>query len=429
MNRVFKFFAVGLMICTMATGIFAGGGADKAASGSKQGVGLTFWIFLNPTATDDPRNVVLKEIVEDYNRANEYGNNVTVESIHWSRFESQAIQAAAANTGPDIINIYSDMLRQHIAGGTVQSMTKYAEPFIGSMSDYTYKAADLKINNEIYTLPWESRTFVHWYRSDIFNDVPASMDDLIASRASKSAGMNMAFVIGLSDGSNAASFMESFIPLLRSAGGELFDANGKAIFNSQAGVKVLNFFKNLIDSKTMNESVLTLGVDEVVDGFKAGTIYSVNAGTQRAASIRNSTLNDKIISAPMPGFTPGTPAPPIVAGQSLGIGAFSKTPDMAFDFITYFYSTENQVKWLKANVLPARSTVFEDAAIKALPNYNELKQWNGYAGTGRIVFYPEDYSELSVNLVQAAQRVVFKNEDAKGALDQTANWYNKKNNK
>jgi ABC-type glycerol-3-phosphate transport system substrate-binding protein len=426
---MFKFFAAVLMICTITTVTFAGGGTDKAAAGSGQGVELTFWIFLNPTATDDPRNVVLKEIIDEYNRTNKYGNKVTVESIHWSRFESQAIQAAAANTGPDIINIYSDMLRQHIAGGTVQPMTKYAEPFISSMSDYTYKAADLKINNEIYTLPWESRTFVHWYRNDIFNDVPASMDDLIASRASKSTGMNMAFVIGLSDGSNAASFMESFIPLLRSAGGELFDSNGKAIFNSSAGVKVLTFLKNLITSKTMNESVLTLGVDEIVDGFKAGTIYSMNAGTQRAASIRNSTINDKIISAPIPGLTSGTPAPALVAGQSLGIGAFSKHPDMDFDFITYFYSTENQVKWLKANVLPARSTVFEDAAIKALPNYDELKRWNSYAGTGRIVFYPEDYAELSVNLVQAAQRVVFKNEDAKNALDQVANWYNRKNNK
>jgi ABC-type glycerol-3-phosphate transport system substrate-binding protein len=426
MNRMFKFFMVVLMICIITTVAFAGGDTDKAASGSGQGVELTFWIFLNPTATDDPRNMVLKEIIDEYNRTNKYGNKITVESIHWSRFESQAIQAAAANTGPDIINIYSDMLRQHIAGGTVQPMTKYAGPFIDSMSDYTYKAADLKINNEIYTLPWESRTFVHWYRNDIFNNVPASMDDLIASRASKSTGMNMAFAIGLSDGSNAASFMESFIPLLRSAGGELFDSNGKAIFNSPAGVKVLTFLKNLIGSKTMNESVLTLGVDEIVDGFKAGTIYSMNAGTQRAASIRNSTLNDKIISAPIPGFTSGTPAPPLVAGQSLGIGAFSKYPDMAFDFITYFYSTENQVKWLKANVLPARSTVFEDAAIKALSNYDELKQWNGYAGTGRIVFYPEDYAELSVNLVQAAQRVVFRNEDAKSALDQVANWYNKK---
>jgi ABC-type glycerol-3-phosphate transport system substrate-binding protein len=420
-----------VMLFGFAAGLYAGAGSDQrnAAGTAAKGQDLTFWIFLNPASTDDPRNVVLKEIVEEYNNNNKYGNRVTVESIHWSRFESQAIQAAAANSGPDIINIYSDQLRQHIAGGTVQPMTKYAEPFIASMPDYTYKAGDLKINGEIYTLPWESRTFVHWYRKDIFTGMPANLDELIAARSSKTQGMNLAFVIGLSDGANAASFMESFIPLIRSAGGDLFDANGKAIFNSAAGVRVLNFIKNSINSGTMNESVLNLGVDDIVDGFKAGTIFSMNAGTQRAASIRNSTLNDRILSAPLPGFTAGTPAPALVAGQSLGIGAFAKNPEMAFDFITSFYTTPVQVKWLKANVLPARSTVFEDPAIKALSNYEELKQWNDYSSAGRIVFYPADYTEMAVTLVQAAQRVMFRNEDPGSALDQVANWYNKKNNK
>ena len=100
----------------------------------------------------------------------------------------------------------------------------------------------------------------------------------------------------------------------------------------------------------------------------------------------------------------------------------------SFDFITSFYSTATQVKWLKANVLPARSTVFEDASIRALPNYNELREWNTYSSTGRIVFYPHDYTEMAVRLVQAAQRAVFRNEDPKAILDEVANWYNRKNN-
>ena len=133
-----------------------GTGAETSAKTENEangGTDLTFWIFLNPESAEDPRNVVLKEIVEDYNKNNTMGNTVTVESIHYSKFESQAIQAAAAGTGPDIINIYTDMLKQHIAGGTVQPMTKYAEAFIPEMEGYTYSADSLKINSEIYTLP------------------------------------------------------------------------------------------------------------------------------------------------------------------------------------------------------------------------------------------------------------------------------------
>jgi maltose-binding protein MalE len=236
----------------------------------------------------------------------------------------------------------------------------------------------------------------------------------------------MGFVIGLSDGSNAASFMESFIPLIRSAGGDLFDSNGKAIFNSEAGVKVLEYLKSLIAKNAMNSASLSLVVDDIIDGFKAGTIYSMNAGTQRAAAIRQSSLNNHIESAPIPGFVEGTPAPALVAGQTLGIGKFAKDPAMAFDFIKYFYSVENQTKWLKANVLPARADVYNDSGIKQLPNYDELKMWNEYAATGSVTFYPDDYTEMAVRLAKAAQEAIFRNTPAKKALDEVANWYNNK---
>lgn len=394
---------------------------------SEEGTELTFWIFLNPESAEDPRNVVLKEIVEEYNATNTMGNKVTVESIHYSKFESQAIQASAAGTGPDIINIYTDMLKQHIAGGTVQPMTKMAEEFIPSINGYTYAADSLKIDGEVYTLPWESRTFVYWYRDDIFQEEPTSLAALSEKAGTQSTALAQGFVIGLSDGSNAASFMESFIPFISSAGGELFDDSGKAVFNSAAGIKVMEYVKELVNNNAMDNSALSLGVDEVVDAFKAGSIFSCNAGTQRAGAIRSSELSATIKSAPILGFEDGTPSPALVAGQSLGIGKYCENPEAAFDFIKTFYSEKNQIKWLKANVLPAVSTAYDDEGIKAMENYEELLNWNEYSKGGQVQFYPQDYSELSVKLAQAAQRIVFNGADAKSELDQTAKWYNEKN--
>lgn len=402
--------------------------ADDSETGEQpEGEELVMWIFLNPESEEDPRNIVLKEIVEEYNATNEMGNHVTVESIHWSKFESQAIQAAAAGTGPDIINIYTDQLKQHIAGGTVQPITEMAAEFISTLDGYTYSADSLKINGEIYTLPWESRTFLYWYRDDVFTEVPTSLSDLTEKASAQTTALAQGFVIGLSEGSNAASFMESYIPFLRSAGGQLFDDSGKAVFHSAEGVKALEYIKSLVDSGAMDNSTLSLGVDEVVDAFKAGTILSCNAGTQRAAAIRSSELSENMKSAPILGFEDGEPSPAVVAGQSLGVGKYCENPEAAFDFIKTFYSTENQVKWLKANVLPAVSTVFENEEIKALDNYDELVSWNEYASEGQVEFYPEDYTELSVKLVQAASNVIFNGADAQTELDGVANWYNEKN--
>jgi len=406
------------------------GGSGKKSSDSnvEEGVELTLWIFLNPESEEDPRNLVLKEIVEEYNATNTMGNTVVVESIHWSKFESQAIQAAGAQSGPDILNIYTDQLKQHIAGGTIQPMTEYAEEYIPEIEGYSYTADSLKIDGEIYTLPWESRTFTYWYRTDIFESMPEDLEDLASEAGSKSTAMDQGFVIGLSDNSNAASFMESFIPFIRSAGGSLFDAEGKAVFNSEAGVQVLEYFKSLIDSGAMDNTTISLTVDEIVDAFKAGTILSCNAGTQRASAIRSSELNDVIASAPILGFSDGeNPSPAVVAGQSLGIGKYTEHPEAAFDFIKTFYTHENQVKWLQANVLPVRSSVYDDSDIQEMSNYEELKSWNEYAATGQVEFYPEDYTELSAELVKAAQEVIFNEADAQEKLDKVADWYNEKN--
>ena len=104
--------------------------ASKDSDTDKGGKDMTFWIFLDPKSTEDPRSVVLSNIVKEYNETNQYGNTVTVESFNYSVFESQAIQAAAAGKGPDIINCFSDQLKQHIDAGTVQPMTDYAKDFI-----------------------------------------------------------------------------------------------------------------------------------------------------------------------------------------------------------------------------------------------------------------------------------------------------------
>ena len=411
----------------MATGFSSCSKSNTGTSSttSKSGTDMTLMIFLNPDSTEDPRNAVLKQIVEDYNKNNTMGNTVKVETENWQTFEEKAIQAAAGGKGPDIINIYTDMLKQHIAGNTVQPMTKYAEDYIKTLNGYVYSADSLKINGEIYTMPWESRTFVYWYRKDIFTTPPKSLEELASVAGSKASSVNQGFVIGLSEEGNGASLMESFVPFLRSAGGTMFDDSGKAAFNSAAGVKALNFIKSLVDKKAMDTTTRTATVDTLVDAFKAGTVLSMNAGTQRAANIRKSDLSGNIASIPILGFADGkNPSPAVVAGQSLGIGKFAKNPEAAFDFIKTFFTTENQVKWLKANVLPVIPSVYDNADIKALSNYNELKTWYEYSKTGQVEFYPENYKELSQKMAQAAQRVVFEGSDAQKELDSVATWYN-----
>ena len=402
------------------------GGSETSGEETKKGIDMTFTIFLDPNSTDDPRCVVLKEIVDDYNANNEYGNTVTVESIHWSEYESQVIQATAAGNGPDIANVFSDQLMQLIDAGVFQPMTEYATQFIEENPAYIHTVEKLtQSDGEIYTLPWESRVTVMWYRNDIYDEAPGSWDDLLAT-ASKSDGLSMGFALGLSEGSNGTGLMETFVPWIRACGGDIFDSQSKAIFNSDAGVKVVEYIKSLVDAGCMESSTLNMTYDDVVDGFKAGSLYAINAGTQRAATIKSSELVSNYTSAPIPGINQGEVAPAFVAGQTLGIGSQCEDPEMAWDFIQHFYSVENQKKWISANVMPIRTDVYDDPEIQAMDGYEEMLMWSEYATTGTMTFYPADYTELEVKICQAVQLCVFQDADPMTELTKVADWYNSK---
>lgn len=413
-----------LLAGTMALGT-VGSMAPMTAAAAGEGLDMTFWIFLDPNSTEDPRSVVLKEIVDEYNATNEYGNTVTVESFNYSEFEQQAIQAAAAGTGPDIINCFSDQLIQHIDAKTVQPMTSYAADFIEEMEDYIYTADKLtQGDGEVYSLPWESRVTVMWYRDDVYESVPTTWEELVETGAAATEDLALGFAVGLSEGGNGTGLIETFIPWLRSAGGEFLDAEGKAVFNTEAGVEVVEFIKSLFDASALDQSVMNMAYDDIVDAFKSGTVIGMNAGTQRAATIMTSDFSEHFASAAMPGKEGAAPA--YVAGQTLAIGQYAENPDMAFDFIKFFLSEDNQVKWVSANCLPVRTGVYEDESVKGNAMYDSMQNWSEYAKTGEITFYPADYTELCVKLVQAVQSVVFNGADAQTELDSVAEWYNNK---
>ena len=152
---------------------------------------LTLWIFLNPESNDDARSPIVKKIVESYNANNPGGHTVVVESMNWDKIDTVPIHAAAAGTGPDIINFFSDYLMTHIAAGTIQPMTQFAPAFIDEMGDYLHKAEDLTVNGEIYGLPWENRVYLNWYRSDIYTELPATLDELADVAAGKTDAMEL----------------------------------------------------------------------------------------------------------------------------------------------------------------------------------------------------------------------------------------------
>jgi len=421
--------SIRLLVLFLSLGIiFASSCQISTAATKKQ---IKFWTFLS-TEGNDPRSVALKQVIDGFN-ASHPDLQVNLESINWGKIDAMAIQATAAGEGPDVLNIYSVQLPQHVAAHTVQPMTKYVNKWIKNEGkDYLFNLRNTTFQGKVMALPWEMRVWLLWYRKDILEKegmaVPKTLNELMttAGKIRKSSDNKITgWAVGLSDAQLGAEFMEKFEPFLWSAGGSLLNDKGKASFNSPAGVKVMKLFHDAVNQYgTMGRESLSMTADDVLSGIKAGTIAMACEGSMRVSAARSSgTAN--LMTAPIPGFTPGKPITALSAGQSLAIGANSKNPEAAWEFIKYYLGKDAQLAFAKAGVMPVINSVYDNPQIANSPQGAEMKVWKNYVNQyGRMGRYPDDFAKLSDILVKAAQQIIYNNAPIQKTLNQAASDYN-----
>ncbi|MDK2897060.1 MAG: multiple sugar transport system substrate-binding protein [Candidatus Atribacteria bacterium] len=390
---------------------------------------IEFWTFLDPSSPD-PRGQALRDAIEIFER--QYPDiKVNVTTIHWREIDQAAIRATAAGQGPDVLNVYTDQLQNHVVAGTLMPVEEFFKPWYTlNAEDYLWKPSMLEIKEHIWSTPWESRVWVLWYREDFVESVGAKVPlDLyelaeIAGDIRRNYPNVIGFAWGLATKSLGAEFIETFIPLLYGAGGELVDENGNAAFNDEAGIRVMEWLRALfVKYEATDLSVLSMDADDVLSGFQAGTIAMSVEGTMRVSTAR-SALGDKLKTAFVPSFESSEPSPGYTAGQTLGIGTNSQHPDIAWKFIEHMLSPEIQLIFAKGGILPVRSQVYNDSWFDT-PEGKEMVKWRDYIiKQGMSFFPPEDYWKLCEILVTAAQRIVTTEVDIRSILDDAADEYN-----
>ncbi|HTS24223.1 MAG TPA: sugar ABC transporter substrate-binding protein [Casimicrobiaceae bacterium] len=389
---------------------------------------LKFWTFLT-VDSPDPRSAALKSVIEGFNKSQtEY--EVQIQSINYGRIDNQVIQATAAGEGPDIINVYSDLLPMHIAAKTIVPVDAYASRMSAAeQSDFVMPLKLFQEGGKQMAVPWETRVWLLWYRKDLLAAAklqpPKTLEELGEVAGKLTTPQVMGFAMGASTGNLGAGAYETFIPLLWAAGGDLTDAQGKATFNSEAGVKVLSYLHDLETKyQGMRSTVVSMTADDMVSSFKAGTAAMVIGGSYRVAAARVGLPADALVTASIPGWTAAKPSPARVAGQTLAIGASSKHPEGAWKFIQYYLSAPSQIAFAKAGVMPVRLSVYKDPFFQT-PQGEETQRWAAYAReSGRLTRTPTDFAKLSEGLARAIQEVLLKNADPKKALDAAAAEYN-----
>lgn len=394
-------------------------------------VELSFWIFINPEGTD-PRASVLRQIVDDFN-ASHPDIHVVVQYVHWREIDNRIIQATAVGKGPDIFDFYLPNLSLHVEAGTLLPLDpEYVSAWSSQNSDYIFSLDDLvQADGHIWGLPWETRVWLLWYRSDYLQEiglqVPQTLDELITTAAALTSPTRIGFAYGLSETALAAEFIEKYQMLIRAAGGTLFDKDLRPLVNTEPGIKAMEWIQKLFVAGGATLACVNMNADDVLNGVGAGTIAMACEGSMRVATAR-SLLGEKgafLKTAAFPSFDPGVPAPALMAVRYIGIGAGCKNVDAAWTFITYWLEEGPQKLWATvAGILPVRQSVLKDPFFNETETGREMAQWVDLAAKhGFLERYPSDFSYFSELMVRAAQQIILNNAPVKETLDNVVATY------
>ncbi len=154
-----------------------------------------------------------------------------------------------------------------------------------------------------------------------------------------------------------------FYELLVAEGGQLFDENWNPTFNSEAGVRAVQWFKDLYDAKAVPAGVLNYLWDDTGLGFASGTV-ALNLDWAGWASFFNDPANSKVAG------DIGLVRAPVGSGGKRsgwsGSHTFSITEscdnkEAAASFVSFLTSHERQMIEARKGLLPTRAKVWDEA--------------------------------------------------------------------
>ena len=249
---------------------------------------------------------------------------------------------------------WSGEIRQKAAAGRLAS----------AIDSATYR-------NQLWAVPFTTNTQLLWYRTDRVAAPPRTWDEMI----------DMADRIGVrgtiqAQGERYEGLTVLFVSLLASAGGSVLTPDGHNVSLAEEPTRrVLALMRRFANSPAADTSLSTAREDQARLAFETGgSSFMVNY-TYVWPSAR---ANAPEVAAHMgwarwPAVVAGRPSRVTVGGINLGVAAYSRHPDLAFDAATCIASESNQrLAATLGGLPPTIAALYDDREVRATFPFAQL---------------------------------------------------------
>jgi multiple sugar transport system substrate-binding protein len=256
-----------------------------------------------------------------------------------------------------------------------------------------------KYKGRLWTIPFTTNTQLLWYRKDLVEEPPRTWDEMIeeAERLNTTIQVQAARYEGL---------VVWFNSLVASAGGEIVNDAGKPVLG-QPGVRAAEVMKRLASSSAAPPALTNNREDQARLGFESGasafqvnyTFVYASAKTGAEGNPQTKKVFDNMAWARWPGVSPDEPSRVTLGGINLGVGSYSRNPDLATEAALCLAQPDNQVVAAeKGGLPPTNEKLYDDEKIKQAFPFADLLRETLAEGAPRPV--TPAYSDISLAIQQ-----------------------------
>lgn len=350
--------------------------------------------------------------------------DVTLEVVGWSAMHDTTAQRITANQMPDLVNTATIWVPEWAGADAIQALgpdlasDAFKAGFVPALFE---KGAEY--NGKTWGLPIAAAARALFYNTDLFEKAgldpgkpPKTWDEFkkaVLQIKEKTGAFGFAF-----DAKGVRAFRH-FGFFLWNNGGDFFDAKGKAIFNSQAGVEALTLLVELAKSGAVPDPTGTT-LEEFQPMFEAQRVAIMIDGNFAIAGINKNAPGLKYAIAPVPVKSEGTV--PVTWGVTDTLVISKKAPaDASRRFMEYIFSPAVRTEFdSKEGMLPvltaqAGDPAFTDPKIVAFMEMIPVSRFDP--------LHP-NYAQMQ-ELVKVAMQSAIGGDDPKAALDKAAAEFDK----
>ncbi|MBB5423115.1 multiple sugar transport system substrate-binding protein [Paraburkholderia sp. JPY158] len=339
----------------------------------------------------DATGPYFNKMAQEFEKANP-GTTIKIEEVNWDSLQQKLRTDIMGGANSDLAIVGTRWLLDFVEDGVAEPLDNYMDAgfrdrFIGQI------LAPGEIKGKVYGLPIAASTRALYYNKDLlakagYPNGPKTWNDVIdASKKLKTMG-----IAGFGLQGKEIETDVYFYYGLWSYGGDVIGKDGKAAFNSQAGVKAATLYKSMIDEGLTEPGVTGYNREGVQNLFKQGRVAMIISLPLLSKQIAKEAPNLKYGIDPIPS---GTTQATYAVTDSILMFKNSKVKKSAWKFLDFLFTKGPRIEFSKTEgFLPTTKAEASDPALNSpdtkafialLPNARFAPTVTGWEDTGKAV--------------------------------------------